>query len=655
MYADILIEHSYARKQGVLTYRIPDGLEVFEGQGVLVPFQRGQSAGVVLKTHTQKPPFKTRPIQEHLRDVELLPTWQIQLAHWMSEHYFCSIYDVIKLMLPRFVWRNPKQKRQLKQVPFDPQARIPELKQLTSEQETILEHFLKNKPSLSLIQGVTGSGKTELYKHMIAQCIQAGQQALVLVPEISLTPQLIHYFKDSFPSLTLKHSRLSQGQQAQTWRAIQSGEAKLLIGSRSALFSPFKNLGLIILDESHSWTYKQEQSPRYHAHKVAEKIHELTGAQVVYGSATPSLENRYRADQKQIHYYKLKERIGSTPLPKVQIVDMRKELQAQNFSILSYQLEQKIRSALEQKEQVLLFLNRRGSASSTVCRDCGQALECSACSSSLSFHARQFGRAQHLCHHCGRFESFDGKCPSCQSPRIRHFGIGTEKVELELQKLFPKAKIFRADKDSMGKKDSHKELHQQLRNDKIDILIGTEMISKGLDLPKLKLVGVLLADLGLHIPDFRAAERSFQLLTQVAGRAGRREEQGEVLIQSYNPEHAALKWTQTHDYDGFYEQEIRSREAHHYPPFQPILKLIVCEENPEKAKKNADRAYKALQKLNSENHYEISLAPALLHRKNKQYFWNLSVLGPRPSELLKQLPTAELETLRIDVDPLHMV
>ncbi|MFA5788632.1 MAG: primosomal protein N', partial [Candidatus Gracilibacteria bacterium] len=507
--------------------------------------------------------------------------------------------------------------------------------------------ILTEKPAVSLIHGITGAGKTEIYKQLIKNFIQKDEQCLLLVPEISLTPQLLHYFEVAFPSTAVIHSRISEGKRAQIWREIRAGIIKLVLGSRSALFSPFKKLGLIVMDEEHEWSYKQDQSPRYHARETALKMAELTGAQVVFGSATPSVETFFKARAGDFALYTMNERISGTPLPNVQIIDMREELKARNFSIFSDALEQKIKSTLEKKEQIILFLNRRGSASSVLCRDCGHTFECPNCDLPLTYHARKFRQQSLVCHHCGLIQTLKESCPECKGSRVKYLGLGTERVETELQKLFPTARIQRADRDTMSRKDSFSILHEKLNKQEIDILIGTQMIGKGFDIAKVTLVGVILADLGLHIPDFRTSERMFQLLTQVAGRAGRREKQGEVLIQSYNPDHPSIFFSRTHDYNGFYEQEINARKEAALPPFGKLVKLMFCHEN----SATCEAAARKLEKLLTSENHKVYAAPALFSRINKQYQWNILIQGADPRSILKKLAAKDLEGWRVDVDP----
>lgn len=652
MFADILINHAYSRKQNLFTYEVPENIDLKRGSGVLVPFNKGNKAGLVLQTKRERPEFQTKQITDLLMPEIMLNDWQMDLAEWISDYYFCSTFDVFRSMLPNHIWRVPKREK----TATEKQKRVfkkTDDHELTPAQESVVNSILNEKPHISLIHGITGSGKTEVYKKLIQNSVNSKKQTLLLVPEISLTPQLVRYFEGNFPEIAVIHSKISEGKRAQYWRDIKSGKTQLIIGSRSAVFSPFKNLGIIIMDEEHEWSYKQDQSPRYHGRDVSIKIAELTGAQLVLGSATPSIETMWHAKNGDYKLYSLPERISGTALPNVKIVDMRDELRAQNFSIFSAALEQKISSALKNNEQVILFLNRRGSASATICRDCGQAATCPNCDVKLTYHTNKLSHSTLICHHCGLITKTPSICPNCKSPRIKHIGIGTERVESDLQKLFPTARIQRADRDTMTKKDCFKDLHKALRDHEIDILIGTQMIGKGFDIPNVSLVGVILADMGLHIPDFRASERSFQLLTQVAGRAGRRKKQGEVIIQSYSPEHISIIMSKTHNYQGFFEQEISSRKALKLPPFTKIVKLMFVDKDKSICKNRADKLLEKLKQIN-QNH-TIYAAPALIPRINNKYHWHILIQGEDPRNLIKSLPQEDLEGWRIDVDPVHTV
>lgn len=644
-FADVLIQHAYSRKQESFTYAIPAALEVQKGSGVVVPFQKAEKPGVILELHDRRPNFDTKEVIRKLTEEMLLSEWQLKTAEWISEYYFCSKYDAIRLFLPTSIFKVIKRRASI--LNKKTAQKVAPERMLTADQKKIVDEIIQKAPPVSLIHGITGAGKTEIYIRLIKNCIQKGRQALVLAPEIALTPQLLKSFESHFPRIAVIHSKISEAKRAELWRAIQKGEVDLVLGSRSALFSPFQKLGLIVMDEEHEASYKQDSNPRYHARTVALKIAGLTGAQVVLGSATPSIESMWAAREGQYQLFTLTERISGTALPHVEVVDMRNELKGGNFSLFSSVLEQKIGSALAKKEQVILFLNRRGSASSTICRDCGYSSKCMDCELPLTYHAHNFRTPLLICHHCGRIEKVPTLCPTCKSTRIKHLGVGTERVESELKKLFPNARIARADRDTMGKKDSYKDLHEALNNGTIDILIGTQMIGKGFDIAKVSLVGILMADLGLHIPDFRTTERMFQLLTQVAGRAGRRETQGEVVLQTYNPDHPAIELSKTHDYNGFYEQEISARKDAGFPPFQKLVKIMLIGKTLKEVEKQAEQ----IKNLLHSSEHKIYSAPALFSKSQSGYQWNVLIQGPSPLALVQSLPKEQLKNCRVDVDP----
>ena len=421
-----------------------------------------------------------------------------------------------------------------------------------------------------LLHGITGSGKTEIYFESAARVLEAGRQVLYLVPEIALTPQTLERARSRFGGqVALLHSNMSDGERYDQWFKIKNSQANFVLGARSAIFAPFSRLGLVVIDEEHESTYKQEETPRYHAVAVVEKIAAITGAKIILGSATPSIESFYRAQAGGYNFLQLQGRYNRNPLPTVTIINMREELQRGNKHILSVELRQSILACLNQKEQVILLLNRRGYATFVLCRDCGFSLKCPACDVSLTYHLTETGLR---CHYCDYRRPVPDTCPNCRSTRIRYFGHGTQKLEEELGLFFPESRLLRMDLDSTSRKGAHHEIYQRLNDGSIDILMGTQMIAKGLDLPRVTLVGVISADSTLNFPDFRAAERTFSLLTQVAGRAGRGEKPGKVIFQTYHPEHYSLQFAQKHDYISFYQQEIEYRKVLNYPPFSELVK-----------------------------------------------------------------------------------
>ncbi len=453
-----------------------------------------------------------------------------------------------------------------------------------------------------LLHGVTGSGKTEVYLQAIAHALEQGQGAIVLVPEISLTPQTVERFKARFSNGPLRtlvavlHSHLSGGERHDEWHKIRQGRARIVIGARSAIFAPVHPLGLIIVDEEHEHSYKQEESPRYHARDVAVVRGQMEGAVVVLGSATPSMESFYNAKRGKYDLLELTLRVDDQKMPVVRVVDMRSEGRKQKgIPIFSNQLKEAITQRLERKEQTILFLNRRGYSTSLQCPDCGYVAECPNCSVSLTFHRRA---AKLLCHICGHSAKAPVACPEpkCGQSGIRYSGLGTERVEDTLAKLFPHARITRMDSDTLKKKDDFRRILGDFRTGKIDILVGTQMIAKGLHFPNVTLVGIIHADLSLHIPDFRAGERTFQLLTQVAGRAGRGDVEGEVFVQAFTPFHPAIQYARRHDFTGFYEQEIEFREQLKYPPLARIALLTLKGRNEDKVRMSADHVRTELEK-----------------------------------------------------------
>lgn len=444
---------------------------------------------------------------------------------------------------------------------------------LNTEQQSALARIVKgideNDTKPFLIHGVTGSGKTEIYLNAIEYVLSKGQEAIMLVPEISLTPQMVERFKGRFGNLVaVLHSRLSQGEKLDEWRKIQRGEAKIAIGARSAVFAPFQKLGLIIIDEEHESSYKQEEHPKYHTREIAKWRAEYNNATLILGSATPSLESYYNAINKQYYLIEMPNRVMGRSMPAVHIVDMREELNKGNRSMFSSEMQALIKDRLEKNEQIVLFLNRRGYSTFVMCRSCGYVMNCSHCEISLTYHHTDRNLR---CHYCGHSESEPSVCPECGSKHIRYFGTGTQKVEEELANRFPGVRVIRMDVDTTSTKGAHEKLLNSFRKQEADILLGTQMIAKGLDFPKVTLVGVIAADTSLKLPDFRAAERTFQLLTQVSGRAGRHQLAGDVVIQTYSPEHYSVDFASRHDYKSFFSKELEQRHLLQYPPYKKLI------------------------------------------------------------------------------------
>jgi primosomal protein N' (replication factor Y) len=517
-----------------------------------------------------------------------------------------------------------------------------------------------------LLHGVTGSGKTEFYLHALSTALKTGRQGVAMVPEIALTPQMIDLFRARFGrKVAVLHSALSDRERYVQWLRVKSGEAPIVLGTRSAVFAPLPRPGLFVIDEEHETTYKQEDHLRYHAREVAIKRAQLTGAVVLLGSATPSLESRLKAGKGLVYrLLELPHRIDHKPLPEVKVVDMRREIKNGNRGIFSQALTEAVNLRLDRGEQILLFLNRRGYATIVVCRECGLVLKCPRCDISLTYHLDNRLR----CHYCNHTIPAPGRCPGCSSRYISHFGTGTQKVEEEAKRLFERAGIVRMDSDTTTRKGSHERILKFFREGKADILIGTQMIAKGLDLPKVTLVGVINADTTLHMPDFRAAERTFQLLTQVAGRSGRGDLPGEVLIQTYSPDHYSITAAAAHDYEGFYKNEMRVRRALGYPPFSHLALLLFTHEDEDEAKKGAFLAQEFFVKelLNAGGQIDLlGPAPATLNKLKGRHRWQLVLKGPKRNslkELIREF-LDKLETIRpafkpvvnVDINPQGML
>jgi primosomal protein N' (replication factor Y) len=520
-----------------------------------------------------------------------------------------------------------------------------------------------------LLHGVTGSGKTEVYLQALAHALEQGKGGIVLVPEISLTPQTVERFKARFSSGPLRtlvavlHSHLSAGERHDEWHKIRQGRARVVIGARSAIFAPLDPLGLIIVDEEHEHTYKQEEAPRYHARDVAIVRGQMEGATVVLGSATPSMESFYNCGRGKYTLLEMPERVDNVKLPAVRVVDMRQSARkGKGIPIFSPQLKEAITQRLERKEQTILFLNRRGFSTSLQCTQCGYVAECPNCSVSLTFHRK----AQLLsCHVCGHTAPVPAVCPNekCRNPAIRYSGLGTERVEDALVKLFPEARIKRMDSDALKRKDDYRRILGDFRTGKTDILVGTQMIAKGLHFPNVTLVGIICADLALHLPDFRSAERTFQLLTQVSGRAGRGDIEGEVVVQSFTPFHPAIQFARRHDFNGFYEQEIQFREQLKYPPVSRVALLTLKGRNEDKVKLSAEHLRREVEKALAEVKDLVIAgpAPAPLARAESNYRYQLmlrarqmSAVSRRLAVLTVSLALPEGVSFSVDIDPVDL-
>jgi primosomal protein N' (replication factor Y) len=527
--------------------------------------------------------------------------------------------------------------------------------------EAIQEHFRARRNVV--LHGVTGSGKTEVYLTLIEQYIAMDKDCIILVPEISLTPQMIARFKGRLgDKVAMLHSALSEGEKYDEWRKIKTGEVKAVVGARSAIFAPFANLGIIIIDEEHESTYKSEIKPKYLTREVAEMRCQLEGASLVLGSATPSIETYYKAKLGELGLVELLERINGRGMPAVQVVDMREELKQGNKSIFSRVLTEEILHTLKENNQLILFLNRRGHSTFVSCRDCGLVLKCPRCSISMTYHLNEDILS---CHYCGITKPNPKLCPKCGSKHIKYFGVGTQKLEKEFHKKFSIKNTLRMDADTTRFKNSHQAILDIFRSGKSKVLLGTQMISKGLDFPDVTLVGVITADTSLNLPDFRSAERTFQMIAQVAGRSGRGSKEGKVVVQTYTPEHYSILYAKAHDYVGFYNEEIKLRRELEYPPFAYIANIIISGFEERRVIRTADdignylaqegKKYEAIEKLGP------STAP--LSKIKSKYRWQIILKGKVERDLRELLRGLSLSkytdmdgiNISMDINPIHML
>jgi primosomal protein N' (replication factor Y) len=548
---------------------------------------------------------------------------------------------------------------------FVPNAKL----ELNAEQTTVFAKMceaIDASPSAApkpiLLHGVTGSGKTEIYLQAIERVLDRGESAILLVPEISLTPQTVERFKSRFAAthheVAVLHSHLSEGERHDEWHRIRSGTARVVIGARSAIFAPVEKLGIVIVDEEHENTYKQEETPRYHGRDLAVLRGHMEKCAVLLGSATPSLESYHNAVAGKYELLRLTLRVDDQKMPFFRIVDMRMEAK-KSSPIISDPLAKAITARLEKKEQVILFLNRRGFSTTMLCGKCGYVHECPNCSISLTFH-RAANRV--VCHMCGHRAVAPVKCPGCKDPGIKYTGTGTEKVEDTVARFFPKAVVKRMDADVMQRREAYRETLNAFRTGKIDILVGTQMIAKGLHFPNVTLVGIVNADMGLHLPDFRASERTFQLLTQVAGRAGRGDVEGEVVVQSYTPFHPAIQFARHHDFEGFYEQEIEWRQKMGQPPFTHFILITVRSPHQERGRFSTETLHRRLKEALPASVTLGEFAPAPLEKSHGNFRFHIAIraqailkVSRLIRDVLDKLTMPEDVFAVVDVDALQLL
>lgn len=658
-----------------LSYLPPEGdgdfFDLSRGSKVKVPLGRGgrKVDGIVMgELLNEETKFKLKPIAEVNPELPPLPEVYLKWAEWVAKYYQYPLGQVLSTMHPNLkkLGRNTRKKSPI------PEVEKKEPHKLNDSQKKVVEDILALEGfQAHLIFGVTGSGKTEVYLELFDKVINEGKQALFLLPEISLTPQLLRRFAERFgDKLAVLHSQLTDRERTNQWWNIVDKKKQILLGARSALFCPIPDLDLIVIDEEHESSYKQEEKLKYNARDASIMLAKLADIPVVLGSATPSMESWQNTVSKKFHLHPIRNRVEGRDLPEVRIIDLREEQvkkEDQNSDLpfwMSEDLFKNLKERLELKEQSALFLNRRGISQSVVCSSCGFYKECPNCAISLSLHAK----THLLCHYCDYHEQIPNSCPSCDDGEMIPMGLGTEKMEEDIKKLFPKANVGRADRDEISSREDMEDLITAMENHEIDILIGTQMIAKGLDFPKLTLVSLVLADIGFNIPDFRSSERSFQLVTQVSGRAGRHEKPGLVLIQTYNPEHPSLKFAQTADFQGFAEHELPQREELAYPPFGKLASIRLQGLDLYKVEKAAKELASRAMYLNTnfDDYAEIRVlgpTPAPLFKLRSKFRYHLMIKAPNPailshfcSTLLKKtdwLPSAV--QLVTDIDPIQLM
>lgn len=690
MIAEIIPEKRTGPDKQTFSYLVPEKLQsqICVGSIVEIPFGKKTISGVIASMAKQSntedchgPRPRNDKLSYKLKEIKsinsefVIPENYIEIAKWISEYYLCSVGEAISLFLPPEAIR-PRRIAEYRIHPPAGEAGNTEYSKvdLTTEQEEIFKKLKERliycsslsrtgkknssqSPSAlsnnkALIFGVTGSGKTEIYLKLAAEALKSKKQVVVLVPEIMLTPQTVEKFEQVFPDkICLMHSGLSKSERYLAYKQFYADEKQIIIGPRSALLVPSNKIGLIIIDEEQEDAYKQEKDPRYHAVDLAEKIAEKTDALLVLGTATPRVETFFKAKNGTYNLFEIKSRYQKLILPTAKVVDLKYEIKQDNFSPISLELQKSIADVLKNKRHIILFLNRRGMATFVSCRECGEIILCPNCNIPMVYHINY---DKHIlnCHHCDRKTPVPALCPNCKSPKIKFFGAGVDKIETEIFKLFPKARVKKIDAKVLQNKGEYMKLYDDLKNGKIDILIGTQIVAKGLDIGTVDLVGVVSADTGLHMPHFRASEKTFSLLTQVSGRSGRKDNAGRTIIQTYWPESSAIKFAAEHNYKDFYKNEILEREKFNYPPFCRLIRVISEDKNQTKAKDELEKIAKQLEQ--NEINF-IGPGPCFLNKINNKFRYHLII---KTNELPDSKITEIFKTnpyLIWDTDPVDLL
>lgn len=646
-------------------YRIPAELKERAeiGRRAWVEFNNRRRVGYIVGFVEKPEVEEVKEILSIIDEEPILDTELLELTKWLAEYYHASWGEAIEAAIPGPLRKGKTQIKPRRPLPNETYEPTEKLKP-THEQEvalkSVIESISNRKNDIYLLHGITGSGKTEIYLQSIETALKMVLSAIVLVPEISLTPQTVERFKSRYGAVVaVLHSRLLESERFFEWKKLKEGSARIVVGARSAVFAPVMNLGLIVIDEEHENTYKQDDAPRYNARDVAIRRAKLSNATVILGSATPSVESYYNAITGKYKLLKLTERTEKRKLPKVEIIDMRQEIaDTKEIKIFSRVLEHAVAETLGRHGQVILFLNRRGFSTFINCKNCGYVIKCRHCNVSLTYH---FDIKKLTCHYCNYHAAPPEVCPKCKNKNIRYFGMGTQKIESEAARLFPQANIGRMDTDATTKRGSHGQILADFRKHKIDILIGTQMVAKGHDFPEVMLVGVVSADTALNLPDFRASERTFNLLTQVAGRAGRGTEAGRVIIQTYTPNHYAIEKSINHDYPGFFNEEIKFRQELNYPPFTHVVEVKLRGRDEDKVIKLSHEMAEHLNTLNRGTVEIVGPAPGFISKMGGQYRWIILIKGDDPEsicglidEALRKIKGKSAVIITIDVDPVGL-
>jgi primosomal protein N' (replication factor Y) len=650
-YADIYLP---VPVEGPFTYRIPDGMIVQSGMRALVPFGRRKETGFVVRVHSEKPEkFETKEIVSVVDDEPLFDERLVDLSRGIAADYICSTGEALALAIPSAKSSGTRGTDGADESITDVEEIV-----LNNEQSAAFDEITRSFGSkrAHLLYGVTGSGKTEVYITLAKWMLGEGRSSIILVPEISLSAQLFERFESHFGNdLVLYHSGITPNQRLLSWKKFFRGEARVVVGTRSAIFMQSPAPGLVVIDEEHDGSYKEHSTPRYNARRVAMLRARMERSLVVLGSATPSIESLYAAEQGTIGLSRLTTRYGGVSMPSIEIVGIEGK---HDDDLLSTSLKISTKRITDAKRQAIFLLNRRGFSPIVFCRTCKKKIECPSCSISMNYHKN----GQLLCHYCGYTRPMPDECPSCGSEDMTKLGSGTQRIEELIEKTFAGKRIFRLDQDSARVKGASKKMIEQMRDGEIDILVGTQMVAKGFDFKKVDLVGVVLADIGMNLPDFRAAERTFSLLSQVAGRCGRGEVAGKVIIQTLNTEHELLRMIVKQDYDEFYKRELEMRKLMSYPPFARIVRLLLRGTDERKVREAAD-AVAEIVRENAKGLPAIVLGPgpAPLSKIGGNYRYHL-ILKAKDGESLRRIARAAYEGygksdpyLEIDVDPFDML